>query len=126
MRRIKKPIRSVVLVICTLSVGLFFMTAHPTSMGGKNNATTDAILFEGAQLIVGDGNDPIENSAFVVENQHFTQVGKAGELTVPEDVKRVDLSGKTVMPAIIDTHVHLGTAAVGQPPYSREKLIDGL
>ena len=102
------------------------MTAHPTSMGGKNNATTDAILFEGAQLIVGDGNDPIENSAFVVENAHFTQVGKAGELTVPEDVKRVDLSGKTVMPAIIDTHVHLGTAAVGQPPYSREKLIDGL
>jgi hypothetical protein len=36
----------------------------------------NAILFEGARLITGDGGAPIEDSAFLVENDRFTGVGK--------------------------------------------------
>src|SRR3954469_7432395 len=35
-------------------------------------------VFEGARLIVGDGSAPIENSAFVVEGNRITQVGRKG------------------------------------------------
>jgi imidazolonepropionase-like amidohydrolase len=66
-------------------------------------------LYEGARLIVGDGGDPIENAAFVVDGDRFVEVGVRGHVHVPDGATRVDLSGKTVMPAIVDTHAHLAT-----------------
>jgi len=71
-------------------------------------ARPNATLFEGARLIVGDGSEPIENSAFLVEDGRFVVVGRSGEVELPPEAARVDLSGKTVMPALINAHVHLG------------------
>lgn len=93
--------------------------------------TGTATLFEGARLIVGDGSAPIENSAVLVERGTFTRVGRRGEWQPPEGTVRVDLSGKTVMPAIIDLHSHLGYTVVrtnrtAKDAYSRENLVDHL
>ncbi len=94
-------------------------------------STGNAFLFEGAQLIVGDGSAAIADSAFLIENDAFTWVGKKGERQPPAGAARVDLTGKTVMPAIIDAHSHLGytdvkamtTAAAN---FTRENLVDHL
>ena len=59
---------------------------------------TAVTVFEGARLITGDGSAPIESSAFMVENDVFTRVGRRGELPVPAGAAHVDLTGKTVMP----------------------------
>ena len=64
-------------------------------------------VFEGARLIVGDGRAAIENASFIVNGARFAQVGRAGDVRVPQGAARVSLAGKTVMPAIIDTHTHL-------------------
>jgi imidazolonepropionase-like amidohydrolase len=90
-----------------------------------------AMLFEGARLIVGDGSAPIENSAFLVENNKFTRIGKKGALEAPAGATRVDLSGKTVMPALVDAHTHLGwavikTGKIDADTYTRENLVDHL
>jgi imidazolonepropionase-like amidohydrolase len=69
---------------------------------------TRVTLFEGARLIMGDGNAPIEKSAFIVENDRFTTVGRSGELQAPRNAMRIDLTGKTVMPAMVDVHSHFG------------------
>src|SRR6266498_3054171 len=66
------------------------------------------VWFEGARLIVGDASAPIENSAFIVEGDTFTWVGKKGDRQPPQGAARVDLSGKTVIPALIDGHNHNG------------------
>jgi imidazolonepropionase-like amidohydrolase len=94
-------------------------------------AQPPAVLFEGARLIVGDGSAPIENSEFLIENNKFTRIGKKGELRPPAGAVRVDLSGKTVMPALVDAHTHLGwtvikTGKIGADTYTRENLIDHL
>src|SRR5205085_8801027 len=71
----------------------------------------------------------IENSAFVVEGDRFTAVGRRGELTIPAGAMRVDLTGKTVIPALIDAHVHMGYRKglnFGQNNYTRENLLDTL
>jgi imidazolonepropionase-like amidohydrolase len=77
-----------------------------------------ATLFEGARLIVGDERPPVENAAFVVADGRITQVGRAGEVRAPDGAARVSLAGKTVMPAILDTHAHLSQ--------TREALTDDL
>src|SRR5690606_34968402 len=43
-----------------------------------------------------------------VEGTRITRVGRSGEVEVPAGAARVDLTGRTVMPAILDTHTHLG------------------
>jgi imidazolonepropionase-like amidohydrolase len=62
--------------------------------------------YEGARLIVGDGR-VIENATLVVGDAKISQVGDAADVRVPAGATRVNLAGKTVMPMIIDTHVHL-------------------
>src|SRR5256885_1802022 len=63
-------------------------------------------VFEGARLIVGDGR-VIENAALVVDGTKVAQAARAADVRVPAGAARVNLAGKTVMPMIIDTHVHL-------------------
>lgn len=65
-------------------------------------------LFEGARVIVGDGSAPIENAAFVVENGRLLKVGRKGDVQLPAGAARIDLTGKTVMPALINMHTHQG------------------
>jgi imidazolonepropionase-like amidohydrolase len=65
--------------------------------------------FEGARVISGDGTAPIDNATIVVTGGRIAQVGPAARVTVPAGATRVSLAGKTVMPTIVDTHVHLGT-----------------
>jgi len=64
-------------------------------------------VFEGARVIVGDGRPPIENASVVIDGARIVQVGTTANVRVPAGAARVNLAGKTVMPAIIDTHTHL-------------------
>jgi imidazolonepropionase-like amidohydrolase len=75
-------------------------------------------VFEGARVIVGDGRVPLDNASFVVNGARFVQVGRAGDVRAPAGATRVNLAGKTVMPAIVDTHTHLSQ--------TREMLVDDL
>ena len=62
------------------------------------NAQTNVTLFEGAQLITGDGGAPIEDGAFVIDGNRIVVVGRRGEVTAPAGSARIDLAGKTVNP----------------------------
>ena len=86
-------------------------------------------VFEGARLIAGDGSAPIEDSAFIVENGKFSTVGRRSELPVPVGAARVDLTGKTVMPTMVDLHGHFGfqnvaDGTMSKEVYTRENLLD--
>ncbi len=110
------------LLLCTLPL------IAACSPGGESSS---AVLYEGALLIVGDRTAPIANSAFLVEDGRFAAVGSAGAVDAPAGAARVDLSGKTVMPAIVDGHVHLGyadVAAMTDTPanYSRDNIVEHL
>jgi imidazolonepropionase-like amidohydrolase len=90
-----------------VTVALLTATVMSAPLDGQAPAA-GATVYEGARVIVGDGSAPIENAAFVVEGTRITQVGRAGQVKAPAGAARVDLAGKTVMPAIIDTHTHMG------------------
>lgn len=114
--------RSLRLLLCCLP-----LIAACSPGGGPSSA----VLYEGALLIVGDGAEPIGNSAFLVQGGQFAAVGRVGEIDAPFGAARVDLSGKTVMPAIVDGHVHLGYADIAAGTdtpanYSRENIVEHL
>ena len=80
----------------------------------------DATWYEGARLIDGSGGAPVERSAFLVENGVFAWVGRQGEREAPDGADRVDLSGKTVLPALIDAHQHIGLTNVKDGTHSKD------
>ena len=81
---------------------LFLAACSPTETG----QTPAVTVFEGARLFVGTGAT-IEDAAFIVENDRITAVGARGQVAIPDGAERVDLTGKTVIPALIDAHKHL-------------------
>jgi imidazolonepropionase-like amidohydrolase len=119
MRRLGTQSRSLVYAAgLVVVVGGLLAAACSSPDAQQTPGAAGITVFEGARLITGDGREPIEDSAFVVENNLVREVGRRGQVTVPEGAARVDLTGKTVMPAIVDTHAHLANA--------REALVDQL
>jgi imidazolonepropionase-like amidohydrolase len=72
--------------------------------------------FEGARIIVGDGSAVIEKGTIVVNGATIQAIG--ANVQVPAGAQRVNLAGKTVMPMILDTHIHA--------PATREQMIRDL
>lgn len=75
------------------------------------DATVWAI--EGVRLVDTTGGEPIEEATIVVDGNEFADVGPADEVEVPDNAEVLDLSGWTVLPGLIDSHVHLGPLVVG-------------
>jgi imidazolonepropionase-like amidohydrolase len=105
--------------------------ACSSQAGGQPAPGARVTVFEGARLIPGDGSASIDDSAFIVENNQFTYVGRRADVTVPAGATRVDLSGKTVMPTLVDLHGHLGfqnitDGTMSKEMYTRENLVDHL
>lgn len=98
--------------------GLCIISAALMPVAGQAPRPTGVTVYEGARLIDGNGGPAIENAAFIVEGTRFAQVGRAGQLKIPAGAARVNLAGKTVMPAIIDTHMHVAD--------TREAIVDQL
>jgi imidazolonepropionase-like amidohydrolase len=90
---------NVVAVAAVATLGILAGFAIPAS-------AQSVTAFEGARLILGDGG-VIERATVVVEGARIAQAGPTADVRVPAGATRVNLAGKTVMPMLIDTHVHL-------------------
>jgi imidazolonepropionase-like amidohydrolase len=110
---------------------LLCVVAVAACSGGGPPQPSGEVLFEGARLITGDRGAPIVQSAFLVSNGSIVAVGRKGELHATDGTTRVDLTGKTVMPALVDAHSHLGYTDVkgmttSAANFTRENLVDHL
>ena len=115
----------------TVAWSAALVVACSTGVAMQVGSATGVTVFEGARLITADGSAPIENSAFIVDHDRFTTVGRKGAIQVPAGAAHVDLTGKTVMPAIVDAHGHLGfldaaTGKLSKANFTRENYIDHL
>ena len=125
MRRVSRMALRLLVAVC------FFATMAVAWRVSGQAPAGGVTVYEGARLITGDGSAPIENSAFIVQNDLFTRVGRRGEMQVPAGARRVDLTGKTVMPTKVDLHGHIGyqhdvDGTMAKEYFTRENLIDHL
>jgi imidazolonepropionase-like amidohydrolase len=87
------------------------------------------VLYDGGRLIVGDGSAAVEHGSFVVERGRITAIGNQGAVKAPAGATRVDLTGKSVMPAMINVHVHIGYEGYtswGAQNYTPQNVLDHL
>lgn len=66
-----------------------------------------ATVIRGGTLIDGTGRDPVRDATLVVEGNRLVAAGRNAQ--VPRDADAIDAAGMTVMPGMIDCHVHLSS-----------------
>ena len=112
----------------TCAVGLA-LTAVACSDPAPEAPLSTVVAYEGATLITGDGGPPLGGGVLVVDQGVITDVGLAANVTIPEGATVVDLTGKTVMPTLVDLHGHVGYQrglSYDEANYTRENLTDEL
>ncbi|MGE3508383.1 MAG: amidohydrolase family protein [Vicinamibacterales bacterium] len=97
---------TVLVVVSGLSGCAGPATESPVQQAGAPSQSA-VTVFEGARVIVGDARPPIDAATFVVQDGRIVEIGSRDRVRVPDGAVRVSLEGKTVMPAIVDTHTHL-------------------
>src|SRR5258708_33737687 len=64
------------------------------------------LILEGGTLIDGHSDRPLRDAVVIVENNTIIGVGQMGHVPYSPDVRKIDTTGKTILPGLIDAHVH--------------------
>ncbi len=106
--------------------GIFMVGINCKAMAQE--AVASEVLLENVRVIVGDGS-VLENTAVLLRGDSIQAVGTINESNLAPDLLRIDLSGKTLMPTLIDAHAHVGYEGYGSwgaENYSVGNLLDHL
>ena len=76
-------------------------------------AQPSILVLDGARLIIGDQSPPIERGTLIIEGGRIAAVGASGRVPIPAGATRLDLAGRTLMPALVNAHVHIGYEGFG-------------
>jgi imidazolonepropionase-like amidohydrolase len=100
-----KIIPGTLLLLVSLIIGL------SSGCGSGNNQVKDEhqrIALVGGTLIDGRGGEPLKNAVILIYGERIEKVGTAGDFKIPDDSRILDVSGSTILPGFINTHVHNG------------------
>ena len=64
------------------------------------------LVLEGGTLIDGTGRSPIADAVVVVDGSRIKAVGTRGQVSYPTNATVIRLSGRTILPGLIDGHLH--------------------
>jgi len=99
--RVKRPVLGIV-------AGCLILAAcKPTSQ--------DGVALVGATLIDGTGGPPLADAAVLVRRGKVESIGPRSGFELPRGVNQVDVSGRWIIPGLIDAHAHLAQAAGWAP-----------
>ncbi|HEX9579152.1 MAG TPA: amidohydrolase family protein [Myxococcales bacterium] len=88
-------------------------------------AFAEVVVLRGATLIDGTGKPPQAAAVLVIDGDHIAAAGAAGKVKIPKGARVVDVSGRTIIPGLINAHGHVGLVAGGKnsaDAYTRENV----
>lgn len=74
----------------------------------KTDKPKGKIALKGARIITMEGDEVIENGTIVINNNTIEAIGNTSDISIPSDAKVYDVTGKTIMPGMVDAHAHIG------------------
>ena len=83
-----------------LAIAMFLVTSSPAW------AQTRPIVLQGGTLIDGTGRPAVEDAVVVFQGGLIREIGKRGEVTIPQGAEVIDAKGKSILPGLIDGHCH--------------------
>lgn len=93
-------------------IRLFLLTTTLWCLSGTAISQDKIHAFAGATVYPIEG-ETIQNGVVLFQNGKILAVGAMGSVTIPSDAVRIDISGKVIMPGMVDTHSHIGGGSGG-------------
>ncbi len=81
-------------------------SAFPIQLSEASDRSTKRFLLSGARILTMRGDEVIEEGDILVAGNRIERVGPHGQVAIAPDVEVVDLSGKTIIPGLVDMHWH--------------------
>ena len=81
----------------------------------------NVVVLTGASVIDGTGRPPLERAALLFRDGRIQAVSQAADLAIPDDATRIDATGRTIIPGLINAHAHLNDGDEALP--LREQLL---
>lgn len=79
-----------------------------TNIASKQRPVAEGLVaLVGATLIDATGAPAISNATVIVHNGRIVAAGPSASTPVPPDARRIDVTGKTIVPGLWDNHAHL-------------------
>jgi len=72
----------------------------------KTDKPSGVVAFVGGKVITMEGEQIIDNGVVIVEGNKIVALGTKASVAIPDNAVVVDISGKTLMPGLIDAHAH--------------------
>ena len=67
----------------------------------------DMVAIEAERMIDARGGAPVDNAVVLVKGERITAAGPSTQIKVPDGARRIPLGARTLLPGLIDAHVHL-------------------
>ncbi len=67
---------------------------------------SDVLALVGGKLVDGTGSSPVVDSVILISGNRITDVGTVDELEIPQNARVIDTNGMSVLPGLIDLHMH--------------------
>jgi Tol biopolymer transport system component/imidazolonepropionase-like amidohydrolase len=80
----------------------------PIGFSAPTDNPTGSIALTGATVITMKGDEVIRDATILVERNRIVAVGPSGKVPIPKSALKFDVTGKTIMPGMIDVHAHVG------------------
>lgn len=101
-------------LLCTL--GTIAILVYSCAIAGSDAPAADEVVaYRGARILTAAGQ-PIEKGVLVVQKGKIVAVGPQATVEIPAQARIVDLTGKTIIPGLVDTHSHVGIYPKPQVP----------
>lgn len=91
----------------SLSRSLSALLLAATALGGALSAQAGTTYVQADRMVDVVSGKLVEKPALVITDGRITAVGAQGNVAVPDGAARLDLTGMTILPGLIDMHVHL-------------------
>ncbi len=98
----------------------------PIGFRAAADKPTGRIALTGATVITMNGTEVIPNATVLIDRNRITYAGSGANVQIPADTKRIDVTGKYIMPGLIDAHAHIGTGSSGIAPHSNPGFLASL
>lgn len=66
-----------------------------------------SVLLSGARIITMKGDEVIARGDVLVTGNRIAAIGARGSVRAPAGTRTIDVSGKTIMPGLVDAHAHM-------------------
>jgi enamidase len=98
------------MTIARFLIMLAFLVAIAGYMNSLRAQTSRPLALVGATVIDGTGAAALSDAVIIIESGRIRRVGPRSQVPIPDGAERKDLTGLTVLPGLIDSHVHINFA----------------